>query len=283
MKQVLSLGAGVQSSVVLLMSCKGELPKLDAAVFADTGWEPAAVHAWFEAVLVPEAEKAGIPLHVVRATEGGIREDTLRHIHPDTEGRNGTIPFYTKRGKQETGGAKKRSGLGQRRRSCTKVYKIQPLERKIREIAGLKKYQRWKGKTPAVEQWFGISLDEVQRMRDSQHNWCSYRYPLLYDVPLTRQGCVAWIEKNGYPLAPKSACIGCPYRSREMWARLKEVPAEWADAVAFDKAIRKVRGFEGECFVNEHRVPLDEVDLESEFDKGQLSLFGSQCDGMCGV
>ena len=35
---VLSLGAGVQSTTVLLMSCLGELPKLDAAVFADTQW-----------------------------------------------------------------------------------------------------------------------------------------------------------------------------------------------------------------------------------------------------
>ena len=34
---VLSLGAGVQSSTLLLMSCRGVLPKLDAAIFADTG------------------------------------------------------------------------------------------------------------------------------------------------------------------------------------------------------------------------------------------------------
>ena len=34
--RVLSLGAGVQSTALLLMSCKGEIEKLDAAVFADT-------------------------------------------------------------------------------------------------------------------------------------------------------------------------------------------------------------------------------------------------------
>ena len=37
--RILSLGAGVQSSAVLLMSCDGVLPKLDCAIFADTGWE----------------------------------------------------------------------------------------------------------------------------------------------------------------------------------------------------------------------------------------------------
>ena len=44
MLEVLSLGAGVQSSTVLMLSCRGDLPKLDVAVFADTGWEPAAVY-----------------------------------------------------------------------------------------------------------------------------------------------------------------------------------------------------------------------------------------------
>lgn len=38
--KVLSLGAGVQSTTVLLMSWAGELPPLDCAIFADTGWEP---------------------------------------------------------------------------------------------------------------------------------------------------------------------------------------------------------------------------------------------------
>ena len=37
--RVLSLGAGVQSSTLLLMACHGEL-ELDAAIFADTQWEP---------------------------------------------------------------------------------------------------------------------------------------------------------------------------------------------------------------------------------------------------
>lgn len=46
--RVLSLGAGVQSTAVLLMSATGELPKLDAAVFADTQWEPKAVYEHLE-------------------------------------------------------------------------------------------------------------------------------------------------------------------------------------------------------------------------------------------
>jgi 3'-phosphoadenosine 5'-phosphosulfate sulfotransferase (PAPS reductase)/FAD synthetase len=69
-KRILSLGAGVQSTTVLLMSCKGVLPKLDMAIFADTGWEPPAVYehlAWLER----EAALNGIPVH--RVSKSNIR------------------------------------------------------------------------------------------------------------------------------------------------------------------------------------------------------------------
>jgi hypothetical protein len=39
-KRVLSLGAGVQSTALLLMMIHGEVPKADAVIFSDTGWEP---------------------------------------------------------------------------------------------------------------------------------------------------------------------------------------------------------------------------------------------------
>ena len=39
--RIISLGAGVQSSVMALMAAKGEVgPMPDCAIFADTQWEP---------------------------------------------------------------------------------------------------------------------------------------------------------------------------------------------------------------------------------------------------
>ena len=64
MKRILSLGAGVQSTTVALMSAYGELEKLDACVFADTGWGPQPVYRHF-AWLRGELERHGIPVHVV--------------------------------------------------------------------------------------------------------------------------------------------------------------------------------------------------------------------------
>jgi hypothetical protein len=73
--RVLSLGAGVQSSTLLLLSCRGELPMLDAAIFADTQYEPPAVYdhlTWLEGI----ARESEIPIY--RVTKSNIRTDALR-------------------------------------------------------------------------------------------------------------------------------------------------------------------------------------------------------------
>src|SRR3954453_22297778 len=71
----LSLGAGVQSTTVLLMALHGEFPDcLDCAIFADTGWEPTAVYEhldWLEG----RAKDGGIPIH--RVSAGNLRQDLL--------------------------------------------------------------------------------------------------------------------------------------------------------------------------------------------------------------
>jgi hypothetical protein len=57
--RVLSLGAGVQSTTLLLMSVYGELPPLDYAIFADTGWEPARVYEHLDRVTAVAEEGGG--------------------------------------------------------------------------------------------------------------------------------------------------------------------------------------------------------------------------------
>ena len=140
--RVLSLGAGVQSSTVLLMMKTGEIEPADLAIFADTQWEPKAVYEWLDYL---EAESS-IP--VIRVTTGDIRDDLI-HGH---EKRFASIPVYIK---SPVGGARE----GMVRRQCTHEYKIKPIRAEIRERLG----GNLRGKI--VEQVFGISLDEVRRMR----------------------------------------------------------------------------------------------------------------------
>src|SRR5438874_10289831 len=74
----LSLGAGIQSSTVLLLACEGVIPRFDVALFADTGWEPKAVYANL-ARLRAHAAKFDIPVRTVSA--GNIRDDALDPAH----------------------------------------------------------------------------------------------------------------------------------------------------------------------------------------------------------
>jgi len=177
MIRVLSLGAGVQSTTVLLMSCRGLLPKLDAAVFADTQWEPAAVYRHLD-WLTAEAARHGVPVH--RTTRGNLRQDTLDAISRKAgDGKRAArLPFFVTNPSGEA---------GMMRRQCTGDYKIEPIERFIkRTLLGLKPRQRGP-KAAVVEQWFGISADEAQRVRKSTRPWCQYRYPLIKDVVSPRR------------------------------------------------------------------------------------------------
>jgi 3'-phosphoadenosine 5'-phosphosulfate sulfotransferase (PAPS reductase)/FAD synthetase len=85
--RLLSLGAGVQSTTVLLLACEGEIPPFDVALFADTGWEPRAVYANLER-LSAHAQRHGIPVHQVSA--GNIRADAL-----DPKYRFVSMPLHT--------------------------------------------------------------------------------------------------------------------------------------------------------------------------------------------
>lgn len=271
--RVLNLGAGVQSSTVLLMAVKGEFPRPDRAIFADTGWEPTGVYAWLDYIEGLAAD-AGIP--VDRVSTGNIRTDVLGAM--GGKSRVGQPPFYV-RGKED---APSKRG-GRLWRKCTRDYKVDPINRRIRELLGAKPGR----KVPAgryAEQWYGISSDETQRMRTPRDAWAINWYPLV-ERGMSRASCLAWMERNDYPRPPRSACIGCPFHSNREWRAMKlDRPDEWADAVEFDKTIRTgLPGVAGEAYLHRTTVPLDQVDLTTIADHGQTDLFGNECEGMCGV
>ncbi|MBF6060548.1 hypothetical protein IU500_07120 [Nocardia terpenica] len=179
---ILSLGAGVQSTTLALMACRGEvLPngdsmRVDAAIFADTRWEPVHVYQHLDR-LTAELDRAGIPLY--RVSKGDLRADTL-----DPRKRFVSVPYYTlapnhtirqpvtapcpnrgcgwrdydaesdplgertpadcadcgNAGYVVTGTierpATRRELEGIGRRQCTAEYKLGPINRKVRELLG---------------------------------------------------------------------------------------------------------------------------------------------------
>lgn len=271
MLRVLSLGAGVQSTTVALMALRGEIgDRLDAAIFADTGWEPEAVYAhldWLERELVA----SGTPVH--RVSAGNIRDLTLRRAAGDEVGNHmSSLPFHV---------ANLEGQHAMLRRQCTTEFKIEPIRQEVKMLLGIK--PRSPGPREVVaEQWMGISWDEYQRVRDSDVRWLVHRYPLI-ERRMTRANCLTWLERNGYPDPPKSSCVGCPFHHDAYWREMKrERPEEWADAVEFDAAIRRLPRIKGDAFLHRALVPLDQVDLRNDRDRGQLYLL-DECKGYCGT
>jgi hypothetical protein len=109
----------VQSSCLLLLSVQGRIPRFDVAVFADTGWEPAAVYTHLDR-LARLAAPAGIP--IVRVATGNIRADALDPAH-----RFASMPLFT----LGPGGER-----GMARRQCTTEYKIKPIKTEVRRRLG---------------------------------------------------------------------------------------------------------------------------------------------------
>lgn len=225
--RILSLGAGVQSTALLILAARGEFEPLDAAIFSDTGWEPGNVYEHLDRLEREVAAPAGIPIY--RVSTGNIREDALNPEH-----RFASMPMYVR---NRDGG----DGMG--RRQCTSEYKLKPLWRQVRTMLGAKpRTDSIPGRVPKgrfAEQWIGISADEMQRAFDSRSNtYTRSRWPLI-ERNLSRADCQAINEIAGFPEVAKSACIGCPYHTNQQWRNIRDNhPDEWADAVDFDQRIR---------------------------------------------
>jgi len=256
MKTILSLGAGVQSSTLALMAAHGEItPMPTCAIFADTGNEPGHVYEHLAFL------KTLLPFPVYEVSAGNLIADAL------ADKRSASLPYFTE-------------DRGMHPRQCTSDYKIAPVDKKIRELLGLKRGQHWP-KEKVVDKWFGISLDEIQRMRVSQRPAVENQYPLI-DKRMNRWDCLNWMRDNGYPKPPRSACIVCPFHDNEEWHRMKaENPNDWAFAVSFDEQVRNKVGNDA-VYLHRDRVPLDQVDLSTAADHGQLSML-DECEGLCGV
>jgi hypothetical protein len=259
MLAVISLGAGVQSSVMALMAAHGQItPMPDAAIFADTHWEPKGVYDWLDWL------ETQLPFPVYRVSAGNLEEALL------SGKRAATAPFYTE--------------TGMLMRQCTMDYKVTPIRKKLRELIGLKPRQR-APKEPVIEQWMGISQDEIQRMKHNPDKWVENRFPLI-EKRMTRLHCLEWMADNGYNELPqKSACIGCPYHDDASWRKMKsEDPESWEAAVLFDSLIRdKLPKVKQSVYLHRSRLPLGVAPLDDPAKDQEGFSFMDECEGMCGV
>lgn len=252
---MLSLGAGVQSSAMLLMAVKGFIPKPDYVIFSDTQYEPEWTYKYLDYL------KSVCDLRIITVTAGSIKKDALdlkKH-------RFASMPLHV------MGKDGKRSIL---RRQCTNEYKIRPIRKEIRRLVD-NKINDYK-----IKLWIGITTDEASRMKPSQVNYIENVYPLI-DLMFNRNDCKNWLKDNNYRVPPKSSCLCCPFHDNHYWRALKVVaPNEFEDTVRFDGAIRKlIKRFnvKEDAYLHPSLEPLEKVDLLED----QIEMFENECFGFC--
>ena len=213
---VISLGGGVQSSVMALMASDGAFDRVpDCTIFADAHWEPPSVYDHIEWLKT----RLRFPLYVVDNGRS-LREDVKALTNHSGSTRYVDIPVFLKGRDGET------DGIG--RRQCTDSYKIRPIRRRIRELLGLRKGRRVPANT-AVELWLGISTDEAIRMKTSRDRWIENRCPLI-EAGMSRRTVTAFFDDSGGPdpNSSRSFCFGAVVLSASL---VRECSASWTEVI----------------------------------------------------
>lgn len=257
--RVISLGWGVQSWALCAMSALGVLPPVDVAIHADTTHERSETYAFAEK-WTPWLEARGVRVVTVKGRRtGAVEQWRVKGV---------MIPAFTTW----------ESGIpsGMMRRQCTHDWKIAPIRKWLRSNGA--------SLSPgAVKMQLGITLDESARMKQADVKYIKNCFPFIeaFDLPMSRWQVVQWLNENGLDVPVKSSCIFCPYHDRATWREIKMGGnGDWARAIQVDESIRLKRpGYL--AYVHVDRIPLSDIDLRSETDHGQLSLWDEECEGMC--
>jgi 3'-phosphoadenosine 5'-phosphosulfate sulfotransferase (PAPS reductase)/FAD synthetase len=281
----MSFGGGVQSTALaflaaarderLLKVTGGKVPEL--YLFADTGDERARTYAHV-AKMREVIERGGARLEVLTQAQS-LSEHVLTRARAGERGIS-LPPVYVETADGNSAPV---------RRGCTHTYKVKPLDRRAKEV-----YKAARKAGLAIEQWYGMSSDEVERLRDSPDVWRRYVYP-LWEMGWTRWHCEQYLATqvydDGSPVdCVRSSCVYCPFHSRAEWREVRRDEAAWAAAVAFDEALREgdpIAGLKSAAYVLRSRRPLVSATFEEE-DTGQGELWPSgvgleECGGVCGV
>lgn len=253
--KILSWGLGLQSTALLEMSLSGDngIPKLDVAIFSDTGYEHEYSYEIYN-FYAPRAIEAGIK--VVKIGGQDIFTDQYKHV---------SLPLFI------------RGTDRMIKRKCTRDYKIRPIQRKIRDLLGVKRHGRLKANL--VTLWLGITVDEIQRAKDSRVAFINHQFPLL-DLRYQRDDCTAYLKRKQLPVPQKSSCKFCPYQKALEWSNKSE-----NDVLAIselqghinDNQLVKISGQAKELsFMAYGDILQADLSLQADLEIGDQ---GEMCDG----
>ena len=228
---ILSCGAGMQSTALALMSCKNKLkpnthplvPIYDAILFCDLGEEPEWVYRQVE-FIHDACEKVGIPFYILRSDLYGdyMKDFGKRRVV--------SIPFWS----VDENGKK-----GKMMRNCTLDYKIAVMQKFVRQEllkyrSGQKMYEFDR---KAHQMHLGFSTEEKHRCKENPHPMFENYYPLV-EMGLERKGNYKYILEVWGLETKASACTICPFHRNYFFQYIKEHSKEdYRKAVEFDEML----------------------------------------------
>lgn len=253
---VISLGAGKQSSYMLINALEGKYGvRPDLAIFSDTGCEPKYVYEYLE--WLKSYVKKKHDFDIVTVSAGNLQQDVIDYIGGKKR-RVAMLPLRLE-------------GDGMVMRQCTADYKIAPLRKYLQKIRGDKR----------IRLWIGISLDEMERAKVSNVKYIENYYPLL-ENRISIDQILYFFEHEKLPEPGKSACLICPFHSFAYWSIMKRWNRpEFDSACDFDDKIRNYPGLERRSYLSNQLRPLRDVDFSQH-----PSIFPEmieECHGMCGL
>lgn len=274
--EILSFGAGMQSTALALMSCenanakrKGQQPPFplvpiyDLVVFCNLGFEPPWVMKQVE-FTQKACEQTGIWFTVL---ESPLYNDFMENFG---ERRTISIPWWT------LGDNGHKSKMP---RNCTIDYKVGVISKFVRwKVLGYKKGQRLRDEDKkAHKMHMGFSFEEKRRCRESPNPMFVNRFPLV-DMELVRADNYAYIRDVWGLETKASACTFCPFHQNYFFKHLREnLPETYEKLVGVDELLRDKNPkppMNADLFISRSRKRLVELTDEDCDD--------AQCFEYCG-
>lgn len=215
----LSLGAGWQSSMLAILASEGII-EADFAAFSDPGSEMPKTYEYLVNHLIPYCEERNFPIYWLKPNGEYIKRENIYDYYHKRK----TLPYRINR-------------------SCTGNWKIRPIQRYC-----LEKYPNYD-----FISYLGFSLDEVHRMKDSQHKRFTNEYPLI-DMRIRRKDLKKMYRDRNLPYPVKSGCFFCPFNRKAEWKNLL-----YNYPNLFEKAIQLEENATGPYGLNNREIPLRKI------------------------
>src|SRR5262245_41582453 len=249
--QLWACGGGRQSAGIAALILERQLPRPDHVVMVALEREVGTVWPYVNRYVRPALEAIGVPFTVIRR-----RDYAAVDLWSGAAGDSLVLPAFS----MQTGSVAKLPEY------CSGEWKREVVIRWAAEQSD------WKAR--GVDSWVGISWDERSRRRSPRRRWFRPAYPLLDVRPTTVSGCLAAVERIGWPEPPRSRCSFCPNQSDREWLEL--APAEFEAACRTDEEIRAI---DSTAFLHRACIPLRLVAFEGA-KRGDL-FSGGCSSGMC--